>query len=90
MELTVATCSGQTEEEKLHVSSKETSRLIFLQVLPPYLLAGLGMVGAGMLLDHVQVRDGQIARKLMCVCKCSYTDICKHISLTELIEVMVE
>lgn len=60
-ELTVATCPGQTEEEKLHVSSKETSRLIFLQVLPPYLLAGLGMVAAGMLLDRVQVRDGQIA-----------------------------
>lgn len=61
MELTGATCPGQTEEEKLHLSSKETSRLIFLQVLPPYLLAGLGMVAAGMLLDRVQVRDGHIA-----------------------------
>lgn len=57
MELTGATCPGQTvEEKKLHVSSMEASRMIFLQVLPPYLLAGLGMVTAGMLLDHVQVR----------------------------------
>lgn len=45
------------EEEKLHLSSRETSRVIFLQVLPLYLLAGLGMVTAGMLLDQVQVSD---------------------------------
>lgn len=47
------------EEEKLHISSRESSRVIFLQVLPSYLLAGLGMVTAGMLLDHVQVSDTQ-------------------------------
>ncbi|XP_073323846.1 solute carrier family 41 member 1-like isoform X2 [Pagrus major] len=42
------------EEEKLNVSSRESSRVICLQVLPSYLLAGLGMVMAGMLLDQVQ------------------------------------
>lgn len=45
------------EEEKLHISYRESSRVIFLQVLPSYLLAGLGMVMAGMLLDQVQVSD---------------------------------
>ncbi|XP_069369184.1 solute carrier family 41 member 1-like isoform X2 [Paralichthys olivaceus] len=42
------------EEEKLHISSRESSRVICLQVLPSYLLAGLGMVMAGMLLDQAQ------------------------------------
>ncbi|XP_060926505.1 solute carrier family 41 member 2-like [Limanda limanda] len=42
------------EEEKLHVSSRESSRVICLQVLPSHLLAGLGMVTAGMLLDQAQ------------------------------------
>ncbi|XP_071350506.1 solute carrier family 41 member 1-like isoform X2 [Trachinotus anak] len=42
------------EEEKLHIFSRESSRVICLQVLPSYLLAGLGMVTAGMLLDQVQ------------------------------------
>ncbi|TDH14479.1 hypothetical protein EPR50_G00044470 [Perca flavescens] len=42
------------EEEKLHVSSRESSRVTCLQVLPSYLLAGLGMVTAGMLLDRLQ------------------------------------
>ncbi|KAK2914614.1 hypothetical protein Q8A73_005208 [Channa argus] len=41
-------------EEKLHSSSRESSRVILLQVLPSYLLAGLGMVTAGLLLDRVQ------------------------------------
>ncbi|KAL7407820.1 hypothetical protein ABVT39_014109 [Epinephelus coioides] len=45
------------EEQKLHISSRESSSGIFFQVLPTYLLAGLGMVTAGMLLDHVQVSD---------------------------------
>ncbi|XP_030585226.1 solute carrier family 41 member 1-like isoform X2 [Archocentrus centrarchus] len=42
------------EESKLHSSCRESSRVICLQVLPSYLLAGLGMVTAGMLLDWVQ------------------------------------
>lgn len=44
-------------EEKLHSPSTESSRVICLQVLPSYLLAGLGMVTAGMLLDRAQVSD---------------------------------
>lgn len=43
------------EEKKLHIFSRESSRVICLQVLPSYLLAGLGMVTAGMLLHQVQV-----------------------------------
>lgn len=46
----------EEEEEKVHVSPRESSRGIFIQVLPTYLLTGLGMVMAGMLLDQVQVR----------------------------------
>ncbi|XP_024866736.1 solute carrier family 41 member 1 isoform X2 [Kryptolebias marmoratus] len=41
-------------EEKFHLSCRETSRKIFFQVLPSYLLAGQGMVTAGVLLDRVQ------------------------------------
>ncbi|KAI4827634.1 hypothetical protein KUCAC02_031017 [Chaenocephalus aceratus] len=44
------------EEEKLHSPSRESTRLICLQVFPAYLLAGLGMVMAGLLLDRVQLR----------------------------------
>lgn len=67
MELSVATSPGQmVQEKKLHVSSRETSGTIFLQVLPSYVLAGLGMVAAGRLLDHVQVRSGQ-TESLLCV-----------------------
>ncbi|KAG7243018.1 hypothetical protein INR49_016784 [Caranx melampygus] len=43
------------EEEKLHISSRESSQAIFLQVLPSYLLAGLGLMMAGILLDQVQL-----------------------------------
>lgn len=43
------------EEEKFHSSFRESSKVICLQVLPSYLLAGLGMVTAGILLDQVQV-----------------------------------
>lgn len=35
---------------------EESSIAICLQVLFPYLLAGMGMVMAGMVLDYVQVR----------------------------------
>lgn len=46
-------------EAKLKVAvakhEEESSRAICLQVLFPYLLAGMGMVMAGMVLDHVQV-----------------------------------
>ncbi|XP_024126766.1 solute carrier family 41 member 1 isoform X2 [Oryzias melastigma] len=38
----------------LHLSRRESSMMICLQVLPSYLLAGQGMVTAGMLLDRVQ------------------------------------
>lgn len=60
MEPNVATCPGsKLEKKKVNVSSMETSGMIFLQVLPSYLLAGLGLVTTGVLLDHVQVRDSQ-------------------------------
>ncbi|KAF6728548.1 hypothetical protein FQA47_025593 [Oryzias melastigma] len=39
----------------LHLSRRESSMMICLQVLPSYLLAGQGMVTAGMLLDRVQM-----------------------------------
>ena len=38
-------------------SREESAVAICLQVLLPYLLAGLGMVLAGMVLDYVQVRE---------------------------------
>lgn len=55
MNLCRSSSPDNMEEEKLNVSSREPSRVICLQVLPSYLLAGLGMVMAGMLLDQVQV-----------------------------------
>lgn len=51
----VLSCPDTMREEKFHLSCRETSRNICLQVLPSYLLAGQGMVSAGMLLDRVQV-----------------------------------
>lgn len=57
MNLSPSSCPDKMEEVKLHISSRESSRVICLQVLPSYLLAGLGMVTAGMLLDNVQVSD---------------------------------
>lgn len=62
-------CPDEMEETKLHVSLRESSRVIFLQVLPPYLLAGLGMVTAGMLLDHVQVSESPPKVKVGVRCK---------------------
>lgn len=50
------------EEAKLHLSSGESSRVICFQVLPAYLLAGLGMVTAGMLLDQVQVSHHDVLK----------------------------
>lgn len=52
-----SSCPDRMEEEKLHSPSRESTRLICLQVFPAYLLAGLGMVMAGLLLDRVQVSD---------------------------------
>ena len=48
---------GEIEDEVVVVveQEKETSLSIMLQVLLPYLIAGFGMVGAGMVLDVVQV-----------------------------------
>ncbi|XP_034724407.1 solute carrier family 41 member 3-like isoform X3 [Etheostoma cragini] len=57
MTLSRISCPDTMEEEKLHVSSRESSRVTCLQVLPSYLLAGLGMVMAGMLLDQLQHWD---------------------------------
>lgn len=45
------------EKLRLNLLSRESSRGICLQVLPPQLLAGLAMLGAGMLLDHLQVSE---------------------------------
>lgn len=50
-------CPDKMREEKLHLSCGESFWTMYRQVLPSYLLAGQGMVIAGMLLDHVQVGD---------------------------------
>lgn len=42
-------------------SEPETFLSIGLQVLLPFLVAGMGMVGAGIYLDHVQVRFGNFS-----------------------------
>lgn len=47
------------EKKRLQVPTRESSGVIWLQVMPSYLLAGLGMMAAGMLLDRVQVREGK-------------------------------
>lgn len=52
------------EKVRLSLPSRESSRGICLQVLPPHLLAGLAMLGAGMLLDHVQVSEESLLRLL--------------------------
>ncbi|CAB1457780.1 unnamed protein product [Pleuronectes platessa] len=62
------------EEEKLHVSSRESSRVICLQVLPSHLLAGLGMVTAGLLLDQAY------SSRTNCVL---YTQQQHHVSVTD-------
>lgn len=69
MDLGLGRCCDEMEETKLHVSPRESSRRIFLQVLPSYLLAGLGMVTAGMLLDHVQVSESPLNVKVGVRCK---------------------
>lgn len=45
------------EKLRLQGPTRESSRVIWFEVMPPYLLAGLGMMAAGMLLDRVQVRE---------------------------------
>ncbi|KAJ7999615.1 hypothetical protein DPEC_G00196240 [Dallia pectoralis] len=42
------------DKNKLDSSARESSRRIFFQVTGPYLMAGLGMMAAGMVLDVVQ------------------------------------
>uniref|UniRef100_A0A3B4U8L3 Uncharacterized protein n=1 Tax=Seriola dumerili TaxID=41447 RepID=A0A3B4U8L3_SERDU len=80
MNLSSSNCPDKMEEEKLHISSRESSGVICLQVLPSYLLAGLGMVTAGTLLDQVQVSDalagvesgGSVTpEQMICGSKCS-------------------
>lgn len=45
------------KEPEVRVEEEEESSIVIcLQVLFPYLLAGMGMVMAGMVLDYVQVR----------------------------------
>lgn len=46
------------EKHKVAKVEEESAIAICLQVLFPYLLAGMGMVMAGMVLDNVQVRLG--------------------------------
>lgn len=45
------------EKASMAKSREESAITICLQVLLPYLLAGFGMVLAGMVLDYVQVRE---------------------------------
>ncbi|CAF96936.1 unnamed protein product [Tetraodon nigroviridis] len=52
---------GKMEKLRLSLPTRETSAGICLQVLPSYLLAGLAMMAAGMLLDHVQDLDAHQA-----------------------------
>lgn len=53
-------------------AEEESSVAICLQVLLPYLLAGMGMVMAGMVLDYVQVRVSVgrtiLQRSIVCFC----------------------
>ena len=44
------------QEDPLKTPKKESSCRIGIQVFFPFLIAGFGMVSAGMLLDYVQVR----------------------------------
>uniref|UniRef100_A0A667WMU1 Solute carrier family 41 member n=1 Tax=Myripristis murdjan TaxID=586833 RepID=A0A667WMU1_9TELE len=55
-ESSVLSWAGEMEEGKAWpgTSSSESSRAIGLQVLLPYLLSGLGMVAAGIVMDKVQ------------------------------------
>lgn len=48
------------EEEKLRVSSRESTAVMCLQMLLSGLLAGLGTVTAGLLLDRLQVSDSLV------------------------------
>lgn len=50
--------SDHTQDHvKPKMASRESSRWICLQVVLPYLAAGLGMVTAGLALDAVQVSE---------------------------------
>jgi hypothetical protein len=51
----VSVDSLKSEKCKLDVRKKEKWYTILLQILFPFLAAGLGMVGAGIFLDYVQV-----------------------------------
>lgn len=55
---------GAEEKRKVPVAKveEESSIAICLQVVFPYLLAGMGMVMAGMVLDSVQVSEGSLQR----------------------------
>lgn len=57
MEVRPRSCLVKMEKMRLNLPTRESSRGICLQVLPSYLLAGLAMMAAGMLLDHVQVSE---------------------------------
>ena len=50
-------CSGRCQIVESENTNEERERwyTIFLQVLFPFLIAGLGMVAAGVVLDKVQV-----------------------------------
>jgi len=43
--------------DKGFIDDYETLRVIFLQVFVPFLIAGFGKVGAGIILDYVQYWD---------------------------------
>lgn len=70
MEVRPRSSAGKMEKMRLNVPDRESSRGICLQVLPPYLLAGLAMEAAGMLLDQVQVSEGNSLESFqIAVCK---------------------
>ena len=62
------------QDKKPVVAGEEASWQIGLQVFFPYIVAGLGMVAAGMLLDNVQV--GTYYYAVSSCCQYSWVGMC--------------
>ena len=54
-EITSPTAASNLRQPPMLEEQDEASWQIGLQIFFPYIIAGFGMVGAGMVLDHVQV-----------------------------------
>ncbi|XP_024148563.1 solute carrier family 41 member 1 isoform X3 [Oryzias melastigma] len=71
----------QEDKPKVSVAKmeEESSTAICLQVLLPYLLAGMGMVMAGMVLDNVQANTGQMDDP-----EKQWTMVCSNLALIQI------